>query len=305
MPTNKKSSINEFIEKSILVHGNKYDYSSVHYINAHTKVIIACQKHGEFIQTPSHHLHGQGCKDCYVRGQKLIYSTDQFVYKAKQLYGTIFDYSKVIYVKSTIKVEIICSKHGSFWQIPSFHLQGHGCIACRSEINSSKFTKTLDQFISDAKDIHGNRYDYSKAFYIVDAVKLQIICQVHGSFWQSPTNHLYGKGCPSCSKNISYKEIKWLDSLTIPDEFRNKKIKINGKTIKPDAYNPIINSIYEFYGDYWHGNPKIYDSEDINVANKKSFGTLFNETIKREFLIKNAGYSMITIWESDFDASCI
>ena len=98
-------------------------------------------------------------------------------------------------------------------------------------------------------------------------------------------------------------ECKWLDTLNIPADFRNKVIKIGNKRVKVDAINLDTNTIYEFYGDYWHGNPKVYNSNDINMSNKITFGELYSRTINRERTIKNAGYKLITIWEDDFDGS--
>lgn len=60
----KKLTTEEFIKKAVEIHGDKYDYSNVHYVNAKTKVKIICTIHGEFLQEPSNHLQGQGCKAC-------------------------------------------------------------------------------------------------------------------------------------------------------------------------------------------------------------------------------------------------
>jgi len=54
----------EFIEKAKKVHGDKYDYSSTFYHGVHDKIRIKCPIHGNFKQTPSHHLKGHGCKKC-------------------------------------------------------------------------------------------------------------------------------------------------------------------------------------------------------------------------------------------------
>ena len=54
----------EFIEKARKVHGDKYDYSKVKYINSRSKVCIICPEHGEFWQTPAKHLSGHGCAFC-------------------------------------------------------------------------------------------------------------------------------------------------------------------------------------------------------------------------------------------------
>lgn len=60
----KKSTTEEFVSKARLVHGYKYDYSKVEYINSKTKVCLVCPIHGEFWQRPNDHLHGKGCRFC-------------------------------------------------------------------------------------------------------------------------------------------------------------------------------------------------------------------------------------------------
>lgn len=93
---------------------------------------------------------------------------------------------------------------------------------------------------------------------------------------------------------------KWLDSLEIPNKYREKRIKINGKTFITDAYVPETNTVYEFNGDFWHGNPQIYKPDDINVVSKKTFSKLYKQTVEKANLIKKAGYLLISIWEHDF-----
>lgn len=58
--------------------------------------------------------------------------------------------------------------------------------------------KTTEEFILDAKRVHGNKYDYSKVEYINNETKVCIICPIHGEFWQTPNKHLLGKGCRLC-----------------------------------------------------------------------------------------------------------
>ena len=60
----KTSSTKEFIDKAKKMHGDKYDYSLVHYIRSFKKVIIICPIHGQFEQTPNNHLRGCGCPYC-------------------------------------------------------------------------------------------------------------------------------------------------------------------------------------------------------------------------------------------------
>jgi hypothetical protein len=69
----KTSNTKEFIDKAKKVHGKKYDYSKVKYINAGIQITIICPKHGEFPQTPTVHLMGHGCPSCNEsKGEKKI-----------------------------------------------------------------------------------------------------------------------------------------------------------------------------------------------------------------------------------------
>ena len=185
-------NIQEFIEKAKKIHGDRYDYSKVEYVNAHTKVCIICPKHGEFWQAPRHHLNGSGCPYCV--GKKRL-TTEEFIRRAKEVHGDRYDYSKVEYVNTRRKVCIICPKHGEFWQIPLHHLKGSGCPNC-----VGKKRLTTEEFIRRAKEVHGDRYDYSKVEYVNTRTKVCIICPEHGEFLQIPNNHLQGQGCPYCAQ---------------------------------------------------------------------------------------------------------
>lgn len=79
-----------------------------------------------------------------------------------------------------------------------------------------------------------------------------------------------GKGCRQCTSSISKLETNWLNSLNISEKYRNKSIKINNRIFYPDAIDAQNKIIYEFYGDFWHGNPKIFNANDVNKYNKKN-----------------------------------
>lgn len=119
-----------YINKFMLVHGTKYDYSKMQYQTQHQKVWIICPTHGEFEQTPQNHLLGNGCKMC---GR--TFDTAQFIERAKQLHGNIYDYSKQVYSNSQTELAIICPQHGLFSQTPNTHLQGSGCPDCQQQQN--------------------------------------------------------------------------------------------------------------------------------------------------------------------------
>ena len=120
-------------------------------------------------------------------------TTEEFIARAKAVHGDKYDYSKVEYVDSKTKVCIICPEHGEFWQKPKNHLSGYGCPIC----SGRKKMRTID-FIKRAKQVHGDKYDYSKTEYKGNTEKISIICPEHGEFWQRSGNHLRGVGCPKC-----------------------------------------------------------------------------------------------------------
>ena len=76
-----RSNTQEFIEKARKIHGDKYDYSRVEYINCYTPIIIICPIHGEFKQAPTNHLAGKGCPSC-SRNKKM--TQDEFLERAKK-----------------------------------------------------------------------------------------------------------------------------------------------------------------------------------------------------------------------------
>jgi very-short-patch-repair endonuclease len=212
----KKLTTNEFIEKSKLKHGDKYDYSQVEFIDTYTKITIICKIHGEFEQMPtSHYLIGCGCYECSIieSGDKQRRSTDEFIEKANEVHNYKYDYSLVEYKGCFDIVKIICKSHGKFEQKPSKHIFGQGCTICNRNGRNDKFRQTKEEFIEKAIKIHGNLYDYSKVSYLTNNKdKVIIICQKHGEFNQTSSSHInkFG-GCPLCfnkTEGILYNKLK-------------------------------------------------------------------------------------------------
>jgi len=288
---------NNFVNRSIKIHDNKYNYDFVEYINALTKIKIICIIHGEFWQTPSKHLMGQGCPSCSKYRKK---TKDEFRNKATEIHNSKYDYEKTDFSNIKNKVIIICPEHGEFLQTLDKHINfKRGCPTCGG---SNK--KTLEQFILEAKCVHGELYDYSSSIYENFEKKLKIICKRHGEFLQTPHNHIIGKqGCPHCVHRISKVETAWLNYIGLPNnpEHRNVLIKLYNRKIKADGYDPITKTVYEFYGDYYHGNPMFYKSDMINPHTKCSYGDLYKRTIEKEIAIKEFGLNLISIWEYEWN----
>jgi hypothetical protein len=287
--------ISSFIKRSIIIHNDKYDYKDSIYIDSKTKIKIICKEHGDFYQTPNLHLSGSGCRECYfdsIRKKKEIFIED-----SKRIHNDFYDYSKVNYINQNTKVTINCKLHGDFEQLPSSHLSGSGCKKCMI----SKFTNTFNDFKNKSHKVWDDEYEYDEKTYINMRINMKVRCKKHGWFKVTPDNHISKKrGCPKCGNNSSKVENDWLDSLKIPDSWRQSIINVDNKIYKLDALDVENKVIYEFYGDYWHGNPLIYDENSINEKNGKRFGELYDKTIERENSLKKLGYKIISIWESDF-----
>ena len=258
-----KKNIDDFIREASGIHNNKYDYSKTNYIKTKMKIEIICPIHGSFWQTPNNHLsQKQGCPKC--GGTKKI-TTEEFISKANLSQDYLYNYSKSNYVNNKTKIEIICDKHGSFWQTPQDHLKGSGCPKCKG------WNKTTKEFINEAVSLHGNIYNYSKTNYIKSSSKVEIICDKHGSFWQTPNNHLRGAGCGKC-KNKSKGEYK-IEKILIENNisfyqqqtFDNCRYK---GLLKFDFYLPALNFCIEYDGiqhfesfNYFGGEKKLKETK--------------------------------------------
>jgi G:T-mismatch repair DNA endonuclease (very short patch repair protein) len=304
----RTSDIEAFIKKANEVHNNKYNYSNAVYVNSHTKLEIICPIHGAFPQIPSSHLSGAGCYMCAVeeRAKSIASNTNEFIKRVKEIHGEKYDYSKVNYISAIIEIEIICPIHGSFPQTPHSHLQGRGCSECGVDKRAKSKTSTTEIFIGRANIKHDFKYDYHLVDYVSAITEIEIICPIHGPFPQAPVHHLQGHGCPKCAHTISKPETAWLNSLNIPNnkKHRNVYIKIKSKKrgFKVDGFDPATNTIYEFYGDFWHGNPNNsrFKPTDYNKITHCTFNELYIKTLEKEQALKAAGYKVISIWESDF-----
>lgn len=141
---------NSIIKKFKSIHGEKYDYSKVDFVKTTEKVCIICPIHGEFFQEPHAHIKGQGCPICGKEKKRIskTYTTDEFIKKSKDIYGELYDYSKVEYLNSKKKVEIICRIHGGFLIEPNSHLQGKGCPKCGNMKKGKNPNNKLYDFIN-------------------------------------------------------------------------------------------------------------------------------------------------------------
>lgn len=136
-------------------------------------------------------------------------NTHDIIVRFKQTHGNKYEYGNVSFSNMKAKVEIICPMHGTFWQTPDHHIRGTDCPDC-SRLNQGKLKKekSAAKFISKAISIHGEIYDYKNFVYNGNKTKIEIICPSHGTFKQTPSNHLSGFGCPLCGRERTEKSRK-------------------------------------------------------------------------------------------------
>lgn len=244
----KKLTTEKFIEKAKLIHGDKYNYTLVKYVNNHTKIKLICSTHGEFEQRPNDHISKKtGCPLCSGKGR----TTEKFIEELKKVHGSNFDYSKVVYTGIDNNINIVCLNHGEFFQSAYTHLKGHGCPKCKNEKLSIMNLSSLEYFINKAKVAHGDRYDYSLVDYKKGTIKVKIQCKQHGLFEQIPDSHLQGRGCPLCSESKGEKKVSKILSEINIDYVREKKFdncKGEKSSLRFDFYLPDYSCCIEYDG---------------------------------------------------------
>jgi len=245
----RKLTTQQFIEKAQVVHGDKYDYSLVSYVNNKTKVKIICKEHGVFEQTPNNHLN-YGCKFC---GGTQLMDNESFIDSSNTVHNNFYDYSNVIYLNSSTEVTINCPIHGNFKQTPNSHISGHGCRNCGYD-KTTKYKKiSKEEFLLKAYEKHSNRFDYSITNYTDYNSSINIICKEHGIVSIKAKNHLIGEGCKKCTNKLksinnhiktnTKQKIKQLQSV------HQNKYSYN-KVTEIENYNSFIKIEYPLHGEF-------------------------------------------------------
>ena len=340
-PTRRRLDTDQFITLANQVHNDLFDYSEVKYTGTVNKVAIICKEGHNFSQVASEHLRGTGCTECNKnrRASKLTKlknceaierhgvfqqepcrnritkphtgghksNSTEFINRAMKLFGDKYDYTDTKYIRSREPVSIRCVKHNQiFSQIAGDHLRSGNigsCPQCRAEhaiIIGKSQVKTTEMFISRAMEKHGDRYSYENAVYINCRTDITITCKKHGDFCQRPNRHTGGgSGCPKCSHNVSNIQLRWLSEFNCPEMIYEYRIPTT--PIKADGFIEATNTMLFFHGDYWHGNPRVYDPNATHpVIKKKTFGELYQKTLEMEERVKRLGYNLIVMWEMDY-----
>jgi hypothetical protein len=272
----------EMLEKARRVHGDKYDYSKVNYINANEDVEIICRTHGSFWQNPySHAVKKTDCPKCVKDNSRL--TLDDFIKKSKKIHGEKYEYGKVVLETTASLVTITCKKHGDFKQRAASHLDGSKCKKCFREEN----TLSTEDFIKNAREAHGDTYDYSKVKYCGNKEPVEIICHQHGSFWQKPNSHVSSKnGCRLCFESKGEKAIE-----VVLKKYGIKHVReyqLFPHRYRFDFFLPEFNIYIEFHGHQHYMPVELFGGDEGHQGTKE------RDEIKRS-LVAEAGGNLIVL----------
>ena len=218
-------------------------------------------------------------------------TTEQFIEKARAVHGDKYDYSKVVYLGNKEKVNIICPDHGEFAQIPSNHTSNkRGCPECgKNKLKEAK-RKTTEQFIEEARAVHGDKYDYSKVVYFDSHTDVIIICPDHGEFPQAPATHLANSGCIKCINKSEGRIAIYLENKGIV----HRRYRIKNKEY--DFYLPEHNLIIERDGEQHYRVIDLFAGGDIDYLAKQQANDRFKTELAKESGIRLA---RIPFWLSE------
>jgi len=231
----------------------------------------------------------------------------EFIKKANSVHARFYNYERTKYRRSNEKVVVTCPVHGDFEATPNDHLRGHGCQNCSREktIDANK-TLTTEKVVSRCASVWGDEYDYSKVVYVNADTPITVVCEKpgHGPWRVDFYNHTgLKRGCPKCGHKRRGKQNLWLDSLGLPNDIDHREVTIkfaDGSWAFADGYDPVSKTVYEFWGDFWHGNPRVY-APDYDVYGE-SIALKYAKTNAKRRRYLNNGYKLIEIWESEWDS---
>ena len=208
-------------------------------------------------------------------------NTEEFIKKAKIKHGDTYDYSKVDYKGKDIPVIIICPEHGEFPQTPHDHLSGNGCPKCGLLKRAQKRRSNTEQFIKRAKEIHGDKYDYSVSEYNGADNPITIICKKHGPFSIPASKHIQGKGCQKCGneRKGAYRKVSLEDFIRRAKEKHGDKydyslVDLKNTWSKVDIICPIHGVFSQKVNDHLRGIGCLECGKKFGVSEREVLSAL-------------------------------
>lgn len=247
--------------------------------------------------------NNNGCSKC-VYNRKRLYYTDELISQELKLRNLDFTFSTIHDKPASSKVWWTCSKgHKTSRSISEMLRYQQGCKQCHSE-QSKTFVRLSILDLPTTRQIQALNYNEgTKALE-----KLKWKCLICSTAWTAHiTGVIYhGSGCIKCAKkSYSPKSIRWLQSISsnIQHALNGGEAVLPNIKFRADGYDPLTNTVYEFLGDYWHGNPARFPTNKQHPQlTKKTFGQLYEKTLNRLKQLEQAGYNVVYIWERDWDA---
>ena len=254
--------------------------------------------------------HGNGCRKCSNRE---LWTAERVQIDGPRRYPEYgYHYVTDAHVTDGYKsiIPVWCTIHEILnWVRIQYHFHDdlRGCSKCTNRTGWD-----LERFLREAILIHGDTCDYSEIKdedIVKGTSKIPITCRIcHQKWYPTIQNHINREsGCPPCSrKGYSRVAIEWLEYMAMKDNTHIQHARNGGEHLIPgtlyhvDGYSASLNKIYEFNGDYWHGNPDLYHPDEVNEVAGKTMGELFDRTKERLQKILELGYNLECIWERDW-----
>lgn len=271
-------------------------------------ITCICNVHGEYSVKVNTILDGRGlCKKCNAKydDRKIADLLESTKLKLNGIYGDKFtiDYSN--FTKLTSRLKFTCNDCGNVvYRTPSSAINGYikGCGVCTSKKNGQLRIKSNEEYISQVKLIHGDKYDYSNTNYISSSDKVYIMCKDCGRTFSIEANsHLQGHGCPYhyTNKSIDEEELYlFIKSIYKGTVYKNDRTILDDHR-ELDIVLPDLKLAFEYDGIYWHNElnkPQDYHLDKTNQCNNKGYHLIhifedeWKNPIKKEIwksMIKN------------------
>jgi hypothetical protein len=307
----KRRNLSEFKRLSAEKFGvGTFNFDEFNYVDMKTKGLIICPCGHRNMISPVVHLRGDGgCRDCanIKTGQRFADTQEGWIRKARAKHGEKYGYEKVKYLGQGVKVIITCRTcNEDFEQDPTSHATGGcGCPTCGIESSrAAKFLTDDDiiKILEECASLHLVKYEYLSKSLENGRLMIQLLCPSHGPFKQRLDHHRKGHGCVKCCSSVSRCELEWIAYLTVAyaSHSLQTQYKIESTKYAADAYCKDLNRIFEFHGDFWHGNPAMYSCDEINPRTKTTYGRLYAKTLAKHDIYEKLGFAVSFVWESDW-----
>lgn len=268
-----KTNPESFKSEMKKIYGRKLKFKIPNKITKDTQITAICKHHGEITHSVGYFKSGKGCE--YCSGKKTYWP--DFIKLARKVHGDKYDYSQTeIPKRNADKITIICPEHGQFRQFAWLHLSGSGCPECVGYPNRKTREQRENEFIQKARDLFGDKFDYSKVHYVNNDTNVTLICKEHHiEFETSPDTHLRGSGaCPMCTRSIGEAKIYGYLSRHKIKFFTQHKIEHNNPLCKRqylvvDFYIPEYNVVIEYNGKQHYQHVEFFHSDGFTLEDQK------------------------------------